>query len=38
MTGLAKFIMIIGAIIFLVGFIMQFVNLGKLPGDIYLAP
>ncbi|HYK71585.1 MAG TPA: DUF2905 domain-containing protein [Pseudoneobacillus sp.] len=36
MTGLAKFIMVIGAIIFLVGFIMQFVNIGKLPGDIII--
>lgn len=36
MTGLAKFVMVIGAIIFLVGFIMQYVNIGKLPGDIVI--
>ena len=26
--------MIIGAIIFIIGFLMQFIHIGKLPGDI----
>ncbi|WP_147532477.1 DUF2905 domain-containing protein [Bacillus marasmi] len=34
MTGMAKTIMMIGAIIFVIGFIMNFIHLGKLPGDI----
>lgn len=34
MTGIPKFLMIAGAIIFIVGFLMQFINIGKLPGDI----
>jgi hypothetical protein len=36
MTGLAKIIMILGAIIFIVGFLMQFNSIGKLPGDIVI--
>jgi hypothetical protein len=36
MTGTAKFIMIVGAIIFIVGFLLQFINIGKLPGDIVI--
>jgi hypothetical protein len=36
MTGLAKIIMVLGAIIFIVGFLMQFINIGKLPGDIVI--
>jgi hypothetical protein len=36
MTGMAKFIMVLGAIIFIVGFLMQFINIGKLPGDIVI--
>ena len=36
MTGAAKFVMIAGAVIFVIGFIMQFVNLGRLPGDIVI--
>ncbi|WP_170030030.1 DUF2905 domain-containing protein [Mesobacillus jeotgali] len=28
--------MIAGAVIFIIGFIMQFVNLGRLPGDIVI--
>ncbi|MGV2938086.1 DUF2905 domain-containing protein [Mesobacillus sp. LC4] len=36
MTGAAKFVMIAGAVIFAIGFIMQFVNLGRLPGDIVI--
>ncbi|WP_210366771.1 DUF2905 domain-containing protein [Bacillus sp. REN3] len=36
MTGAAKFVMIAGVIIFVIGFIMQFVNLGRLPGDVII--
>lgn len=36
MTGATKFVMIAGAVIFVIGFIMQFVNLGRLPGDIVI--
>jgi Protein of unknown function (DUF2905) len=35
-TGLSKTLMIIGAIIFLIGLLMPFINLGKLPGDIVI--
>jgi hypothetical protein len=34
LTGMAKLLMIIGAIIFIIGFLMQFIHIGKLPGDI----
>ena len=34
MTGAAKFVMVAGIVIFVIGFIMQFINLGRLPGDI----
>ncbi|AZU63477.1 DUF2905 domain-containing protein [Neobacillus mesonae] len=34
MTGLSKTLMIIGAVIFLIGLLMPFLHLGKLPGDI----
>lgn len=36
MTGIPKLLMIVGAIIFVVGFLMQFIQLGKLPGDIII--
>ncbi|MCM3765420.1 DUF2905 domain-containing protein [Neobacillus niacini] len=36
MTGLSKSLMIIGAVIFLIGFLMPFLHLGKLPGDIVI--
>jgi hypothetical protein len=36
MTGLVKIIMVLGAIIFIVGFLMQFISIGKLPGDIVI--
>ncbi|HLO11899.1 MAG TPA: DUF2905 domain-containing protein [Pseudoneobacillus sp.] len=36
MTGIAKLMMVLGAIIFIVGFFMQFINIGKLPGDIMI--
>ena len=34
MTSLSKALMIIGGIIFLIGLLMPFLHLGKLPGDI----
>lgn len=34
MTGLSKTLMVVGGIIFLIGFLMPFLHLGKLPGDI----
>ncbi|MBS4217028.1 DUF2905 domain-containing protein [Bacillus sp. FJAT-49711] len=33
MSGMSKLLMVIGAAIFLIGFIIQFVKIGKLPGD-----
>lgn len=36
MTGLSKTLMIIGAIIFIIGFLVPFLHLGKLPGDIMI--
>ncbi|MGG3915644.1 DUF2905 domain-containing protein [Rossellomorea vietnamensis] len=36
MTGLPKLVMIIGAIILMIGFLMQFIKIGKLPGDIII--
>nr|WP_263325599.1 DUF2905 domain-containing protein [Neobacillus sp. Marseille-Q6967] len=36
MTGLSKTLMIIGAILFIIGFLMPYLNLGKLPGDIVI--
>ncbi|MDF1506851.1 DUF2905 domain-containing protein [Robertmurraya sp. DFI.2.37] len=34
MSGIPKLLMIVGVIIFVVGFLMQFIQIGKLPGDI----
>lgn len=34
MNGISKFLMVIGGVIFLIGFISQFIKIGKLPGDI----
>ncbi|WP_062104575.1 DUF2905 domain-containing protein [Bacillus niameyensis] len=34
MNGISKVLMIVGGIIFLIGFISQFIKIGKLPGDI----
>lgn len=34
MIKLPKLLMTIGGVIFVLGFLMQFINLGKLPGDI----
>jgi len=36
MTGLSKTLMIIGAVIFFIGFLMPYLHLGKLPGDIVI--
>lgn len=36
MTNLSKTIMIVGAIIFIIGFLMPYLHLGKLPGDIFI--
>lgn len=36
MTGIPKLLMTIGAIIFICGFLMQFIHIGKLPGDIVI--
>jgi len=33
---MAKLFMIIGVVIFIIGFIMQFAPIGKLPGDIVI--
>jgi hypothetical protein len=34
MNGVPKILMTLGAIIFVVGFLMQFIHIGRLPGDI----
>ncbi|ACJ33093.1 MULTISPECIES: DUF2905 domain-containing protein [Anoxybacillus] len=36
MTNLPKTIMLIGVVLIIVGFLMQFVKLGRLPGDIVI--
>lgn len=36
MTGIPKFLMIAGAILLVTGFLMQFIHLGRLPGDIII--
>ncbi|WP_075982426.1 DUF2905 domain-containing protein [Bacillus massilinigeriensis] len=36
MTGIPKILMTIGAILFAVGFLMQFIHIGKLPGDLII--
>ncbi|MCP3741208.1 DUF2905 domain-containing protein [Rossellomorea sp. BNER] len=36
MTGLPKTLMIIGGILLILGFLMQFIKIGKLPGDIVI--
>jgi hypothetical protein len=36
MTGMGKLLMFLGALIFIVGFLIQFLKLGKLPGDIVI--
>ena len=34
MTGFGKMLMVLGGMIFVVGLLMQFTKIGKLPGDI----
>ncbi|MBM7648983.1 hypothetical protein JOC78_001933 [Bacillus ectoiniformans] len=36
MSGIGKTLMMVGVIIFVVGLLMQFIKIGKLPGDIYI--
>jgi len=36
MNSLPKMIMIIGVVLVIVGFVMQFIKLGRLPGDIVI--
>jgi hypothetical protein len=36
MAGIPKFLMIIGGVLLIVGFLMQFIKIGKLPGDIII--
>jgi hypothetical protein len=34
MMGIGKLLMTIGVVLFIIGFLMQFIQIGKLPGDI----
>ena len=34
MMGIGKILMTIGVVLFIIGFLMQFIQIGKLPGDI----
>ncbi|WP_110927067.1 DUF2905 domain-containing protein [Bacillus massiliglaciei] len=34
MSGLPKILMTLGAVLFIVGFLLKFTNLGRLPGDL----
>lgn len=36
MSGFSKVLMIVGVIIFLIGFLSQFIKLGRLPGDVVI--
>ncbi|MBS4199791.1 DUF2905 domain-containing protein [Bacillus sp. FJAT-49732] len=36
MNGVSKLLMFIGGAIFLIGFVIQFIKIGKLPGDIVI--
>lgn len=36
MNSLPKLIMMVGVVLIIVGFVMQFVKLGRLPGDIVI--
>jgi hypothetical protein len=36
MTGLPKLMMIAGAVLLIIGFLMAFTKLGRLPGDIII--
>lgn len=34
MSGIGKTLMVLGAVIFVLGLLMQFVKIGRLPGDL----
>jgi Protein of unknown function (DUF2905) len=34
MTGIGKMLMTLGVVIFIIGLLMQFIQIGKLPGDM----
>ncbi|AEH47047.1 DUF2905 domain-containing protein [Parageobacillus thermoglucosidasius] len=36
MNSLPKLIMTVGAVLIIIGFLMQFIKLGRLPGDIII--
>ncbi|WP_163101816.1 DUF2905 domain-containing protein [Peribacillus alkalitolerans] len=36
MSGIPKLMMILGAILLIMGFLAQFIKIGKLPGDILI--
>ncbi|RWR15233.1 DUF2905 domain-containing protein [Siminovitchia fortis] len=36
MNGMAKLLMVAGAVIFIAGFLIHFLKLGRLPGDIVI--
>lgn len=36
MSSVPKMLMIVGGVLFVLGFLMHFVKLGKLPGDIII--
>ncbi|MCM3725263.1 DUF2905 domain-containing protein [Neobacillus cucumis] len=36
MTSLSKILMVIGALLFIIGFLIQFLHLGRLPGDVVI--
>lgn len=36
MSSLPKLLMVVGGVIFVLGFLMQFIKIGKLPGDIII--
>ncbi|MGM9928248.1 MAG: DUF2905 domain-containing protein [Bacillus sp. (in: firmicutes)] len=36
MNSLPKLLMIVGAVLVIIGFLMSFIKLGKLPGDIII--
>ncbi|WP_100402234.1 DUF2905 domain-containing protein [Bacillus sp. FJAT-42315] len=36
MSGIGKTLMLLGVVIFIIGLVMQFVKIGRLPGDIFI--
>ncbi|MEH7417152.1 DUF2905 domain-containing protein [Neobacillus drentensis] len=36
MTSIAKILMVIGTLLFIIGFLLQFLHLGRLPGDVVI--